>query len=77
MLERCFFLISQEWDNHKKKGPDRNPARFKIQYPMKNRLGMNEICASPFFSGKRAVFHQIRSGKWKSLPGEGESKVLG
>jgi hypothetical protein len=21
----------------KKKGPDRNPARFKIQYPMKNR----------------------------------------
>ena len=21
----------------KKKGPDRNPARFKIQYPMKNQ----------------------------------------
>ena len=28
-----------QWDYYlqKKKGQDRNPARFKIQYPMKNR----------------------------------------
>jgi hypothetical protein len=38
---------------------------------MKNRLGMNQIRANPFFRGKHAVTGQIGSGKRKIHPDPG------
>jgi hypothetical protein len=34
-----------------KKGPNRNPARFQIQYPMKNRYSIGKPCANRFLNG--------------------------